>query len=60
VTDADSRIVYWFVDSALVGTSRSGESFFWKARPGDFIVRAVDEQGRTVGENLRVITREAN
>jgi penicillin-binding protein 1C len=60
VTDADSRLVYWFVDSALVGTSRSGESFFWRARPGNFIVRAVDDQGRGDGEDLTVIPREAN
>jgi penicillin-binding protein 1C len=54
VTDADSRIVYWFVDSAFAGTSRTGESLFWKARPGTFIVRAVDEQGRAAAEALTV------
>lgn len=54
VTDADSRVVYWFVDSELVGTSRSGETFFWKAKPGDFVVRAVDEQGRAVAEEISV------
>jgi penicillin-binding protein 1C len=57
VTDADSRIVYWFVDDQLVGTSESGESLMWKARPGSFVVRAVDQQGREVGESLRVIAR---
>ena len=56
VTDADSRLVYWFVDSDLAGTSRSGESFFWKARPGTFLVRAVDEQGRAVAEEMSVVT----
>jgi penicillin-binding protein 1C len=55
VTDADSRLVYWFVDSDLAGTSRSGESFFWKARPGTFLVRAVDEQGRAVAEEMSVV-----
>ena len=42
ITDADSRVVYWFVDDQLVGTSLSGESFMWKARPGSFLVRAID------------------
>lgn len=55
VTDADSRQVYWFVDSELVGTSRSGESLYWKARPGTFLVRAIDEQGRAVAEQMKVI-----
>jgi penicillin-binding protein 1C len=55
VTDAESRVVYWFVDSAYAGTSRTGESLFWKARPGTFIVRAVDEQGRAAAATLTVI-----
>jgi penicillin-binding protein 1C len=55
VTDADSRVVYWFVDDQLVGTSRSGESFMWKAHPGSFLVRAIDQQGRAVAEHLKVL-----
>jgi penicillin-binding protein 1C len=54
VTDADSRIVYWFVDDQLVGTSASGESLLWKARSGSFLVRAIDQQGRAVAEALKV------
>jgi hypothetical protein len=27
----------------------------WKARPGNFLVRAIDQQGRAAAENLRVI-----
>jgi penicillin-binding protein 1C len=54
VTDADSRIVYWFVDDQLVGTSASGESLMWKARSGSFLVRAIDQQGRAVAEELKV------
>jgi penicillin-binding protein 1C len=54
VTDADSRIVYWFVDDELVGTSASGESLMWKARPGSFLVRAIDQQGRAVAAELKV------
>jgi penicillin-binding protein 1C len=55
VTDADSRVVYWFIDDQLVGTSLSGESFMWKARPGRFLVRAIDQQGRAVAEQLKVL-----
>ena len=55
VTDADSRVVYWFIDDQLVGTSLSGESFMWKARPGSFLVRAIDQQGRAVAEQLKVL-----
>jgi penicillin-binding protein 1C len=54
ITDADGRNVYWFIDDRLVGTARSGESLFWTARPGRFVVRAVDDQGRSVAEELNV------
>jgi penicillin-binding protein 1C len=54
VTDADSRKIYWFVDDQLVGTSLSGESLMWKARGGSFLVRAIDQQGRAVAEELKV------
>jgi len=55
VSDADSRIVFWFVDSDLIGSSRPGESLFWHAKPGSFVVRAVDEQGRAAAEEIRVV-----
>jgi len=55
VTDADSRIVYWFVDDGLVGTARRGEPLFWKAKPGTFLVRAVDEQGRAAAQQISVV-----
>ena len=54
VTDADSREVYWFVDDGLVGSSPSGKPFFWKARPGNFVVRAVDDQGRANSRRIQV------
>ena len=54
VTDADSRRVYWFVDAELVGTSGSGETLFWSARPGTFLVRAVDDQGRAAAPALQI------
>jgi penicillin-binding protein 1C len=56
VTDADSRIVHWFVDDQLVGTSASGDSLMWKARPGSFLIRAIDQQGRAVAEELKVVS----
>ena len=58
VTDADSRVVYWFVDDQLVGTARRGESLFWKAKPGTFLVRAVDEQGRAAAQQISVVPLE--
>ncbi len=54
VTDADARELFWFVDAELVGKSRRGEPLLWKARPGLFLVRAVDDQGRAGTVRTRV------
>ncbi|MFA4948272.1 MAG: penicillin-binding protein 1C [Candidatus Krumholzibacteriia bacterium] len=58
VTDADTRTVYWFVNEVFLGTSPSGESFFWKPAPGRFVVRAVDDQGRADARAVRAVLVE--
>jgi penicillin-binding protein 1C len=52
VTDADTRIVHWFVNEEYVGRSSSGKPFFWTPKPGRFVVRAVDDQGRSATRDL--------
>ncbi len=54
VADADGRRVSWFVDDAYVGQSEPGGTFFWRARPGRFVLRAVDELGRSLTQPLAV------
>jgi penicillin-binding protein 1C len=46
-TDADAREVFWFVDETYAGKAPSGKVFLWPAQPGSFIVRAVDDRGRS-------------
>ncbi|MCP3141495.1 penicillin-binding protein 1C [Pyxidicoccus xibeiensis] len=55
VTDADVRRVFWFVDEQLVGTAPRGEPLHWAARPGTYVVRAVDDRGRSDARTLRVL-----
>jgi len=52
--DADAREMFWFVDERLVGKSRPGEALPWAARPGKYLVRAVDDHGRADARELRV------
>ncbi|HZN95214.1 MAG TPA: penicillin-binding protein 1C [Myxococcales bacterium] len=52
--DADAREMFWFVDERLVGKSRPGEALPWAARPGRYLVRAVDDHGRADARELRV------
>jgi penicillin-binding protein 1C len=54
VTDADARELFWFVDAELVGKAPRGEPLLWRARPGFFIVRAVDDQGRAGAARVSV------
>jgi penicillin-binding protein 1C len=54
VADADGRRVSWFVDDAFVGQSEPGATYFWRARPGRFVLRAIDELGRSSTQPLRV------
>ncbi|WP_205525874.1 penicillin-binding protein 1C [Pyxidicoccus trucidator] len=54
VTDADVRRVFWFVDEQLVGTAPRGEPLHWTARPGTWMVRAVDDRGRSDARSLTV------
>jgi penicillin-binding protein 1C len=54
VADADTQFLFWFVDSALVGKARPGEAVFWKPGPGTFIVRVVDDQGRSDSREVKV------
>jgi penicillin-binding protein 1C len=53
-TDADARFVFWFVNENLVGRSAADAAFHWKATPGNFVVRAVDDQGRADARSLKV------
>jgi penicillin-binding protein 1C len=52
VTDADTRIIYWFVSEEYIGESMSGKSFFWTPKPGKFVVRAVDDHGRSAKRDV--------
>jgi penicillin-binding protein 1C len=55
VSDAGVRALYWFVDDAFIGSSRSDATLEWEPRsPGRHFVRAVDEAGRATGRAVQV------
>lgn len=54
ITDADVRQVFWFVNEGFVGKAPSSSVFMWKATPGSYVVRAVDDLGRADSRDLRV------
>ena len=56
VSDSDVKKLYWFIDESFIGTSKPGKPLFWKAKPGQYLVRVIDDQGRGDGRSLRVET----
>jgi penicillin-binding protein 1C len=52
VTDADTRTVHWFANEEYLGSSESGKPFFWKPKPGKFMIRAVDDLGRSAARDV--------
>lgn len=53
--DADVKTVYWFVDKTYVGNSAGAATLWWAAQPGKFVVRAIDDRGRTAAVNIEVV-----
>jgi penicillin-binding protein 1C len=54
VTDADVRELFWFVDAELVGRTRPGVPLLWSPRPGAFVIRVVDDEGRAGAARVRL------
>ena len=48
VADADTHVLYWFVDEAYAGRSTPGEALYWQPpAAGAYRVRVVDDHGRS-------------
>jgi penicillin-binding protein 1C len=54
VTESDAHELFWFVDAELVGRTRPGVPLLWSPRPGSFVIRAVDDQGRAGAARVRL------
>lgn len=54
VADGGVRKLYWFADDAYLGESEPTKSFFWNARPGAYLLRVVDDHGRTDSMELTI------
>jgi len=52
--DADVRTLRWFVDSEYLGETLRDDVFWWHGRPGNFVVRVVDDNGRSQSVFLSV------
>lgn len=55
--DAGVRKLFWFVDDTLVGDSAPEEAFAWNARPGRYLVRVIDDRGRSDTREVQIESR---
>ncbi len=56
--DGEARKLFWYIDGTLLGETDPSRSFFWRARPGSFVVRAVDSLGASDAVRIRVQAQE--
>lgn len=54
VTDAEVKTVYWFANDTYLGNSLAPDAFLWTAKPGNFIIRVVDDHGLSDAKDIRV------
>ena len=54
ITDADAEEVFWFVGGTLLGKVKSGAALMWRPGPGKYVVRAVDDHGRSDTREITV------
>jgi penicillin-binding protein 1C len=54
----DKEPLYWFADNRFLGVSETYEPLFWAPRPGEHIIRVVDEKGHADSRKIMVIFSE--
>ena len=57
-TDLDVKKVFWFVNEQLVGSSDPTENLLWQPKKGNYIVRVIDDQGRSSSREIKIQIQE--
>jgi penicillin-binding protein 1C len=53
-----SKLLYWFVDGSLLGSSSPKEQMFWKLQKGSHKIVCADERGNSSSVNILAISLE--
>ena len=56
VVDADVRYLYWFLNETFIGKATRDKSLLWEAKSGKFVIRVVDDYGRSDARDVRITT----
>lgn len=54
IADGDVQTLYWFVNNTFLGKSPRDQSLIWKASPGSYLIRVVDDHGLSDAREIRV------
>lgn len=54
IVDADVRQVHWFLNASYLGKSQRDQPFLWQASPGNYVIRVVDDFGRSDARDIKV------
>ena len=52
--DADAHELHWFANEAYLGAARPGVALGWQPAPGAYVLRVVDDHGRSDARDVRV------
>ena len=52
--DADVKKIFWFVNEVFLSESSPEKPYLWSAKPGKYIIRVVDDHGRSDAIDLVV------
>ncbi len=58
VVPSDTSEVFWFLNESYLGKCPRGKAFYWTPSPGEYVLRAIDEHGRSVSCPFRVVLQE--
>lgn len=54
VTDAEVSNIHWFINESYFTQTHPNQAVIWQAKPGKFVVRVVDDHGRSDAKEIIV------
>lgn len=54
VTDAGIAHIYWFINESFVAETKPDQPYLWRAKPGKYVVRVVDDHGLSDARDITV------
>lgn len=54
IVDSTATKLHWFVDESYLGSADTGEALLWSANAGEYLIRAVDDFGRSASKRIAV------